>query len=174
MPVKQGSGGANQASYQAFRCQDGFILVGAPNNPAWLRLCGALGDEALASDPRFATNASRVEHKATLVTLLEAHFIHHGSAHWAEVLESAGVAVSPIQTVDQVLTHPQVLVNDMVVQAEAPDGGARPLVGMPFKVGDSAHPPMRSARTLGADTDEILRELNFDEPALETLSHSGR
>ena len=114
MPVKQGSGGANQAPYQAFRCQDGFILVGAPNNPAWLRLCGALGDEALANDPRFATNVSRVKHKAALVSLLEAHFARHRSAHWTEVLEAAGVAVSPIQTIDQVLTHPQVLANDMV------------------------------------------------------------
>jgi crotonobetainyl-CoA:carnitine CoA-transferase CaiB-like acyl-CoA transferase len=171
MPVKQGSGGANQAPYQAFRCRDGFILVGAPNNAAWLRLCGALGDEALANDPRFATNESRVEHKPALVPLLEVHFIRHGSAHWTEVLEAAGVAVSPIQTVDQVLTHPQVLANNMVVQALAPDGSSRPLVGMPFKVGHTPKPPMRSARTLGADTQEVLRELGFDESALEALLH---
>lgn len=171
MPVKQGSGGANQAPYQAFRCQDGFILVGAPNNSAWLRLCGALGDEALANDPRFATNESRVAHKAALVPLLEAHFVRHGSAHWSELLEAAGVAVSPIQTIDQVMTNQQVLANDMVVQAIAPDGSSRPLLGMPFKVGDTAHPPMRSARSLGADAAEVLRELGFDETTAEALLH---
>lgn len=161
IPVKQGSGGANQAPYQAFRCQDGYILVGAPNNAAWQRLCDALQDEALASDARFATNASRVEHKAVLVSLLEAHFLRQSSAHWIEKLEAAGVAVSPIQTIDQVLTHKQVLANDMVVEAVAADGTSRPLVGMPFKVGHAPHPPMRSAQDLGADTDEILQELGL-------------
>jgi crotonobetainyl-CoA:carnitine CoA-transferase CaiB-like acyl-CoA transferase len=163
MPMKQGSGGANQAPYQAFRCKDGFVLVGAPNNPAWLRLCGALGDEALANDPRFATNASRVENKPALVPLLEEHFMRHGSAHWTEVLEAAGVAVSPIQTIDQVLTHPQVLANDMVVHATAADGTPRALVGMPFKIGKSERPPLRGARALGYDTNEILRELGLDD-----------
>ncbi|HVY13695.1 MAG TPA: CoA transferase [Rhodopila sp.] len=168
IPVKQGSGGANQAPYQAFRCRDGFILVGAPNNAAWARLCGALRDEALGRDPRFATNASRVEHKAALVPLLEAHFTGGTAVHWAGLLEAAGVAVSPIQTIDQVLTHPQVLANDMVVSAQAPDGTARPLVGMPFKVGDQ--PPERRwpAGGLGADTAEILRDvLGFDDDAIE-------
>lgn len=170
VPRKQGSGGANQAPYQAFRCRDGYLLVGAPNNPAWLRLCAALGDDTLAADPRFATNASRVEHKAALIPLLEAHFSRQSVAYWTDVLEAAGIAVSPIQTLDQVMTHPQVHANELVIASVAEDGGAVPLVGMPFKLGGERPDTLRSARALGADTDDILRsDLAFTDCEIDRL-----
>ena len=53
-PEKQGSGAKGLAPYQAFRCRDGHVLVGAPNDGAWARLCAALEDPGLAADPRFA------------------------------------------------------------------------------------------------------------------------
>ena len=72
VPRKQGSGGANQAPYQAFRCQDGHVLVGAPNDAAWQRLC-----TALKTRPSTPTLASRqrepLNHRDMLVELLEAH-----------------------------------------------------------------------------------------------------
>jgi crotonobetainyl-CoA:carnitine CoA-transferase CaiB-like acyl-CoA transferase len=54
---------------------------------------------------------------AYVVPLLEAHLKRNDAAHWGE-LEMHGVAVAPIQTLDQVLAHPQVLANAMVVAAD--------------------------------------------------------
>lgn len=170
VPRKQGSGGMNQAPYQAFRCQDGFVLVGAPNNPAWHRLCAALGDTALANDPRFTSNASRIEHRDALIPLLEAHFIRGSVADWVQRLEAADVAVSPIQTLDEVMTHPQVLANGMVIEAEGEGGDTVPLLGMPFKL--AGHDPARqkAARALGADTYEIMRhQLGYSDGEIDDL-----
>ena len=50
LPVKQGSGSSSSVPYQAFQCKDGYMLLGAPNDAAWARLCEALEDPALASD----------------------------------------------------------------------------------------------------------------------------
>lgn len=171
VPRKQGSGGANQAPYQAFRCQDGHVLVGAPNDAAWQRLCTALNDPGLAADPRFATNASRLQHRETLVGLLEAHLVRHPGEHWSTLLEQHGVAVAPIQSLDRVLTGQQVLANRMVIEAHDADDRAWPLLGTPFKVGDSGT-AAGSAPVLGADTDEILRELGYSDADLLDLRHA--
>lgn len=163
-PVKQGSGSASQAPYQAFPTSDGYVLVGAPNNAAWQRLCVALRDEGLARDDRFATNKSRFDHRAELIPLLEAHFATSTAAHWVRVLEERGVAVAPIQTLPQVMDHPQVLANDMVMHAMNSAGEAEPLVGTPFKISSAkktAATATTAAPRLGAHTDEILGELGF-------------
>ena len=51
-------------------------------------------------------------------------------------LAARGVACAPIQTVDQVMTHPQVLANDLRVRAANPDGSTQDLVGTPFKLAE--------------------------------------
>jgi glutaryl-CoA transferase len=169
VPKKQGSGGANQAPYQAFRSKDGFVLVGAPNDAAWLRLCTALEDPALAADPRFATNESRLRHREALIPLLEAHLAKATTEHWVDLLERHRIAVAPIQTLDRVLTHDQVRANRMVVEAQDADGRDWPLLGTPFKVGDNGT-ATRSAPGLGAHTEEILhQDLGYSAAEIEVF-----
>lgn len=160
-PVKQGSGSASQAPYQAFPTSDGHVLVGAPNNGAWQRLCKALGDDRLATDPRFATNKSRFDNRKLLIPLLEAHFVTKPASHWVALLEAHSVAVAPIQTLEQVMGHAQVIANGMVVQAVNAEGVVESLVGPPFKIASTHGAAPTAAPKLGAHTDEILREHRF-------------
>ena len=55
------------APYGVFRCRDGSLaLAGAGSEPLWLKLCDVLGRPDWAADPRFATNADRLAHRAEL------------------------------------------------------------------------------------------------------------
>jgi glutaryl-CoA transferase len=173
-PRKQGSGGANQAPYQAFHCKEGFVLVGAPNNAAWQRLCAALEDEGLKTDPRFATNESRLRHRDELVPLLEAHLKRHDAQHWVDLLEKHGVAVAPIQTLDQVLAHSQVLANAMVVATQDASGQAWKGIGTPFKVEDGGGIAISAPPSLGEHSDQILHEdLGFSAEDIAALKREG-
>lgn len=164
-PKREGSGVWHLVPYQAFLCTDGYVLVGAPNEAAWQRLCVALERPGLAADPRFTTNADRVTHRAALIPLLSARFAEKDAAHWVAQLEAHRVAVSPINRLDQVLTHPQVLANDMVVQA----GDAR-LLGTPFKLADGGGVASAPPAPLGCNTDTILRdELGLHDAAIDAL-----
>jgi crotonobetainyl-CoA:carnitine CoA-transferase CaiB-like acyl-CoA transferase len=164
-PKREGSGVWHLVPYQAFRCADDYVLVGAPNEAAWQRLCTALDLPALAADPRFTTNAGRVAHRDALIPLLSERFAERDAAHWVALLEAHRVAVSPINRIDQVLTHPQVLANDMVVRA----GSAR-LLGTAFKLAEGGGVSPSPPAPLGRDADTILRdELGLDATAIAAL-----
>lgn len=84
------------------------------------------------------------------------------------------VAAAPLQTLDQVLTHPQVLANDMMVKAKAADGSELTLLGTPFKLGDAMDIASRPPPQLGADTGQVLRdELGLDDADIASLREQG-
>jgi crotonobetainyl-CoA:carnitine CoA-transferase CaiB-like acyl-CoA transferase len=174
LPAKQGTGSAHLAPYQAFRCQDGHVLAGTPNDAAWRRLCEALEVSSLVDDPRFLDNTLRVQNRAALVEALEARFTTAPVAHWVERLEAARVAVAPIHTLDQILSHPQVLANEMIVEVDGNAGEPVRGVGTPFKLSEGGGTSRRPVPQLGADTTEVMRDLlAFTDAEIARLRASG-
>ena len=174
LPEPQGSGSAHLVPYQAFRCHDGFMLAGAPNDAAWNRFCDALDWPELAKDPRFQGNVARVEQRDVLIPMLEDRFGRHPVAYWVARFEARGVACAPIQTVDQVMTHPQVLANGMRLQASNPDGTTQDLVGTPFKLADGGGTAPTAAPALGSDTEAILADtLGMTQAEIALLRAAG-
>lgn len=117
IPKLEGSGVWHLVPYKAFQCQDDFILAGATNNAAWQRFCDAVDLPQLAIDERFTSNSSRAANRDLLIPILEQRFLERPAAEWISRLEAHKVAVAPINRIDQVLTHYQVLANAMVVEA---------------------------------------------------------
>lgn len=174
LPEKQGSGSGHLVPYQAFRCEDGIMLAGAPNDAAWRRFCDALGWPELAQDTRFGDNAARVAARPILIPMLEERFGQHPVAHWVERFEARGVACAPIHTVDQVMTHPQVIANDLRIQVPDANGVPRALLGTPFKIADGGGTAPIAAPALGFHTDTILSEtLGMTEAEIAAARNAG-
>jgi crotonobetainyl-CoA:carnitine CoA-transferase CaiB-like acyl-CoA transferase len=174
LPQPQGSGSWHLVPYQAFRCQDGYMLAAAPNDAAWLRFCDALDWPELAHDPRFNSNTKRVEQRATIVPMIEQRFGKSPVSYWVERFEARSVACAPLHTLDQVLTHPQVLANAMVVNTVGADGSSQPGVGTPFKLIDGGGTAETAAPSLGADTDAILADmLGFSAAEIAAMHTAG-
>lgn len=169
LPTPQGSGSWHLVPYQAFRCADGYMLAGAPNDAAWARFCEALEWTELAQDARFASGASRVEQRNTLVPMLEERFGRRPVAYWAERFEARNVACAPLHTVEQVMAHPQVLANHMVVAARDAQGETQQLVGTPFKLTDGGGTAATAPPALGVDTDAVLAELGLSAAEIQAL-----
>ncbi len=169
LPTPQGSGSWHLVPYQAFHCADGYMLAGAPNDAAWARFCDALEWSELAQDARFASGASRVEQRNTLVPMLEERFGRRPVAYWVQRFEARNVACAPLHTIDQVMAHPQVLANHMVAVAQDPHGGTQQLVGTPFKLADGGGTAATAPPALGADTDAVLAELGMSTTEIQAL-----
>jgi crotonobetainyl-CoA:carnitine CoA-transferase CaiB-like acyl-CoA transferase len=106
--------------------------------------------------------------------MLEERFAQQPVAVWVEQFEANAVACSPLQTVDQVMTHPQVLANDMRVQARNADGTMQALVGTPFKLAEGGGTADTAAPVLGSETEAILADtLGFSAERIAALRKDG-
>src|SRR5262245_42951187 len=71
-PEPMGSAHRLVAPYQAFRCSDGYITIGALTDAQFQRLCNLFGHPDLSADPDFANNTQRVRHRARLAERIDA------------------------------------------------------------------------------------------------------
>lgn len=153
LPARCGSGVEMIVPYQAFAASDGHIMVAAGNDNLFRRLCGALGRQSLAEDPRFLTNRDRVVNRAALVPILADIFAAEPTAAWTRRLDAAGIPNGPIHTVEQVVADAQ---TEALGILQHWPGSALSLVGLPLSF-DGARPPLsKLAPALGEDNRVIL------------------
>jgi len=150
-PRRVGIAQPNIVPYQLFHCRDAPIVLGAPNERLWTKVCEALERPEWLTDPRFQGNAKRNEHRAELVPLIEAVLLQDSAAAWIEKLEAREVPCGPVSTLTQALTQAP------VVQSEHGKLGKIRLVGNPMHMNDFS-PTYRASRALGEDTARIRAE----------------
>ena len=173
-PGPLGSAHPLTAPYQSFRTSDGWINVGASNDGTWTRLTEALSAPELASDPRFETNAARMAHLTELIAALEPHFSARPSEPWLKRLEAAGVPAGPVASIGEMLSHPQTLARDMVIEVEHTQAGVQKALGSPVKMSSSkgSRRP-RGTPLLGEHTRGILAEAGYSDTEVDTFLESG-
>ena len=161
VPQRQGSGHPMIVPYQVFRTQDGEMFIVGSNQRLWTRLCQVLRREDLLQDPRFASNMERVQHRHLLVPVLQGEIQKYPTRQLNEMLDEAGVPCAPVNTLDNVLTDPQTLVRDMIVDIPHPRIPDLKLLGLPVKLsaspGDVRLPPPLK----GQHTEEVLTGLGY-------------
>jgi crotonobetainyl-CoA:carnitine CoA-transferase CaiB-like acyl-CoA transferase len=150
LPRRAGSGVEQIVPYQAYATTDGYIMVAAGNDNLFQKLCGVLKRPDLAQDPRFLRNAGRVEHREELTGQLSVEFAKDGVAAWTAKLEAVGVPSGPVQTLDQVVSHPQTAAMGMV--QTSPDGAVR-MVGLPLSFDGTRPASGGLAPELGQDNE---------------------
>jgi len=115
---KFGSGHPDLVPYQAFPASDGYFIVACLTNAFYKRMASALGRDDLLTDPKFATNPSRVTHRAEVVGVLSEIFRTNTVEHWIALLEANDIPTCRVNSLDEILAHPQIAANGLVVELD--------------------------------------------------------
>jgi formyl-CoA transferase len=173
LPARLGSAHRMSAPYQAFRCEDGFITVGAANDRMFARLAALLGHHEWLEDARFSTDAERVRHRAELADLIERNTAGGTCADWLQRLDAAGIPCGPIHDYAQVFADPQVVAREMAVEVEHPVLGHLRTLGTPIKMSATPLNVHRRAPLLGEHTVQVLSAAGFDDEEIRELREAG-
>jgi formyl-CoA transferase/CoA:oxalate CoA-transferase len=174
VPGPMGSAHTSVVPYQALATRDGHLIVAVFVEKFWAAFCRAVERPEWAADPRFATNRDRVEHRDALMPQVEALFTRRTTADWLARLQSEGVPATPIQSVDRVLSDPQIRQREMVVELRHPVHGPLPTLGTPVKVDGVRGLDVTPAPGLGEHTDAVLGSLlGYAADRIAALRASG-
>lgn len=144
--------------YGAYRCSDGVAIFAIQNQREWRSLCaGLLEMPALADDPRFRTNADRLENRGELEQLIEERLSLHTRGEVLARLDMAGIPTGAVNDVPAVARHPQLAARGRWVDVDSP-GGVIPALLPPHNL-LHAPPRMGAVPGLGEHTAEILEEI---------------
>ena len=173
VPERLGSAHRMNAPYQAIRCADGHMTIGAANDRTFRRLCEALGHPEWAADPAYRDDTRRIRNREALAARIEAVMETRPRAHWTERLESHGVPCGPINDYAEVMADPHVRARELVVETDHPTLGRIETLGTPIKLSETPLSPGRPAPRLGQHTDEILAGAGFEADEIMALRRTG-
>ncbi len=140
VPQRHRSGNPKIVVFEALPTADRELVVAAANDRLFAKLCAVLGRSEWGADPRFASNAGRVACKEEIIGAISEIMATKPSAHWAPLLNAAGVPFAPINDISVLLTDPQVQALGILQDIPGLD---IPTVGLPLSF-DGERPAMRS------------------------------
>jgi CoA:oxalate CoA-transferase len=173
LPERTGNDHPVVYPYGLFHAADGDVAI-APSTPAIVeRLMAELGLADLLSDPDFASNAARVRNRHRLKALVNARIAERTVADWIERLNRAGVPCGRVMNLAEVFSDPQVLAQEMVLEADHPGHGPVRMTGFPVKLSATPARLRRPAPELGQHTDQVLAEAGYDPDRIAALRKAG-
>ncbi|MDE3155887.1 MAG: CoA transferase [Acidobacteriota bacterium] len=172
-PEPTGSAHRLHAPYQAFRCADGYITIGAATDRLFPKLCAVLGHPEWTAIPEFADTLARVRNRTALADRINGVTVTRPRAHWLERLEAAGVPSGPLNDYAHVFADPQIVAREMVVDVDHPTLGRLRALGSPIKMSRTPPDARRRAPLLGEHTEAVLTEAGFSREEIAALRAAG-
>ena len=174
VPQPMGTAYAALLPYQTFRTKTRDLALGIGSDKAWRTFCPLVGLERLTRDARYATNAARHANRTTLIATLQEALLTKTYEEWEAILLAAGIPVGAINTIDQVVDHPQVHARGALVACRHPTAGTVRVVGPPVRLSETPGAVRTPAPLLGEHTDDVLHDrLGLDEGEIERLRREG-
>lgn len=174
VPERMGNGHAAIVPYQSFPTSDGHVIIAVGNDGQFGKLADELGHPEWKTDPRFATNIERLQHRAEIVAEIEAETKKRSIDDLIAALEKRQVPCGPINTVDRVFADPHVQARGLQKTVPHSGQGTLPSVASPLRLSESPVSYERGPPLLGEHTDEVLAEqLGFDAGRLAELRNKN-
>jgi formyl-CoA transferase/CoA:oxalate CoA-transferase len=159
VPAPMGTAYKALLPYQTFRTKTRDLALAVGSEKLWKIFCPAIGCPGLTADPRYRSNAAREANRAGLVAKLQEVFLTRSYEEWEALLVAKGIPVGTVNTLAEVVEHPQVKARGSLVEMDHPSVGKVRVVGVPMRLSSTPGSVRTPSPRLGQHTDEVLREL---------------
>jgi crotonobetainyl-CoA:carnitine CoA-transferase CaiB-like acyl-CoA transferase len=156
-PSRRGNKHPSIVPYEVFKASDAYLTLGVANNSLWERCCAAMERPDLVKDPRFAREADRVQHRDTLVPLLNDVLGGRSADEWLKRFEAVGVPAGRIRTVAEVCESEHLKARGMIVSLPHPKAGTVRVLGVPIRLHATPGKASAAPPLLGQHTERVLR-----------------
>jgi len=173
--VRQAAGSAlpGIAPSNAYRCNDGYVLIAGNGDSIFKRLMHALGRDDLGLDPALKDNAGRVQRVQDIDAAIGAWTAERSVTQVLEVLDQAEVPAGRIYTVADIAADPHYQARGMISQVQMTDGSPLAVPGIVPKLSRTPGNHRRNAPALGQDTVEVLSGMGLSMDQIQSLKDKG-
>jgi crotonobetainyl-CoA:carnitine CoA-transferase CaiB-like acyl-CoA transferase len=160
-PARDGNRDATMAPHGVFRAagEDRWIAIAVEDDAAWARFAAAIGHPELATDRRWATLAARKADEDALEALVTEWTAARSPEDATAILQAVGVAAFTAASNRDLAEDPHLAARGFFVELAHPEVGTRRHVGIPWRMSETACRVRAPAPCLGADTDDVLRDV---------------
>jgi len=173
--VREAAGSAlpGIAPSNAYRCNDGYVLIAGNGDSIFKRLMAVIGRDDLAQDPALADNAGRVVRVAEIDAAIGVWTATRPIAEVLALLGGARVPAGKVYTAKDIADDPHYRARDMILAQSTRDGYDIEVPGVVPKLLGTPGTVRTSAPGLGDDTDGVLRELGMNDADIAALREKG-
>jgi crotonobetainyl-CoA:carnitine CoA-transferase CaiB-like acyl-CoA transferase len=173
-PTRMGHGQPHNApAAEIVATRDGHVVLSAYAEDHWKRFCRIVGREVLATDPRFASNALRVAHRAELRAVLQDCLSGYTSEECVRLLGENQIVVGAVRRYRDVLASADVAASGIVVEAASTGEGRYRALGLPYRLDDAPRATPPAAPACGADGPQVLAQAGYSREEIAALRGAG-
>jgi len=152
-----------------YETADGYMTVAVMSDREWAGVTRALERPEWLADARFATPAARDRHVNERLEMTQEVLKTRTTAEWMALFEANDVPCAPALTRGEVIRHPQVVANEIVIEHAHHAAGILRQTRAPARFEGTPTTIRRGAPLLGEHSSEILRELGWDPSLIAEL-----
>ncbi|MEH6772693.1 MAG: CoA transferase [Cereibacter changlensis] len=168
--VKQRSGSASNtvSPRNVYRCSDGkFAALSGSTQVVAMRIFDTIGRPEMKADPRFATNAARVQHRDLVDAAVGAWFLTRDRDTALAEMRAQGATVGPVYDIADIAEDRHFAEREIVVEVEDAENGSLPMHNIFPRFSETPGVWRLPAPDLGQHSGEILAEIGMTEADLE-------
>ena len=156
-----------------YQTADGYIAVSVMTDKQWKAAAEAMERPEWLIDPRFSTAARRQENIDARLTLTQEALRTRTTADWLERLEAADVPCAPVLTRNDMIRHPQIVENGIVIEYQHERAGRLRQARPAARFSETQVERFAGAPVLGFNTAEVLAEAGYAEAEIADLAAAG-
>ena len=145
------------------------IFVGVVSDSQWKIFCESFELTDFISDKDMEINSGRVEKRDVIIPILQKLFKTYTKVELMEKLEKTGLPFAPINTPEDLFDDPHLNVSGGLLNIDIPEGGSTKLPAMPIEMNDRRFGVHQQVPKVGEHSQEVLKELGFDEVEIESF-----